>query len=130
MTQLDQEVRLRGALLKLNARAIGLTLGLVFGLGIFIATNWLVLAGGHIDERGQQVIGPNLALLGQFFLGYRVSFMGSLIGFAYGFALGTLTGAAIGVVYNKLSSLRRFGALNVPQAPPRVEPQRLEDEGR
>jgi hypothetical protein len=106
MAQNDPEARLRSAVIQLNIRAIGLTLGLVFGLGIFFATNWLVLAGGHVDEQGQQIIGPNLALLSQFFLGYRVSFLGSLIGFAYGFALGTLTGSAIGFIYNKMSSLR------------------------
>ena len=105
---------------------------MVFGLGIFIGTNWLVLAGGHIDEPGQQVVGPNLALLSQFLLGYRVSFMGSLIGFAYGFAFGTLTGSAIGFVYNKLSNFRNPGAPNVGQdeAPACAEPQRPEDEGR
>jgi len=109
MTRFDEEEeRLRRAVLRLNLRAIGLALGLIFGLGIFVATNWLILAGGHIDETGQQVVGPNLALLGQFFLGYRVSFVGSLIGFAYGFALGTLTGSAIGFLYNKLSSLRKL----------------------
>ncbi len=83
-------------------------------------------------ETGQQVVGPNLALLSQFLLGYRVSFMGSLIGFAYGFAFGTLTGSAIGFVYNKLSNFRNRGAPNVAQgeAPACAEPQRPEDEGR
>ena len=81
-------------------------LGLVFGLTIFVMTNWLVLAGGHINQEGEQVIGPNLALLGQFFIGYRVSFVGSLIGFVYGFALGTITGSIIGRLYNWLSSFR------------------------
>lgn len=101
----EQEL-LTYALLRLNAKALGLALGVIFGLAIFIATNWLLLEGGHLDAQGNRVVGPNLALLGNFFLGYSVSFVGSLIGFSYGFALGTITGAAIGVIYNKLSSLR------------------------
>ena len=101
-----EEALLARALLRLNAKALGLALGVLLGLGIFIATNWLLLQGGHLDAQGNRVVGPNLALLGNFFLGYRVSFTGSLIGFAYGFALGTITGAAIGVIYNKLSSFR------------------------
>jgi hypothetical protein len=60
-------------LLRLNAAVHGLVTGLVAGLGLFIATNWLVLKGG-------EVVGPHLALLGQFFVGYRVTFVGSLIG--------------------------------------------------
>ena len=48
-----------------------------------------------------------VALLGLVFLGYRVTFVGSVIGFAYGFAFGTLTGSVIGWAYNKLAILRR-----------------------
>ncbi len=78
--------------MRLESKVLALVLGLVTGLAIFVMTNWLVLAGGHVGEHGEQIVGPNLALLGQFFIGYRVSFVGSLIGFAYGFALGTITG--------------------------------------
>ncbi len=107
--QADQAdaIRLSKAILRLDSKILGLVLGLVFGLGIFLMTNWLILAGGHVDAQGNQVIGPNLALLGQFFIGYRVSFFGSLIGFLYGFALGTITGSAIGRLYNWFSSFRR-----------------------
>ncbi len=100
------EILLSRAVMRLEAKMLALVLGLIFGLTIFVMTNWLVLAGGHINREGEQVIGPNLALLGQFFIGYRVSFVGSLIGFAYGFALGTITGSIIGRLYNWLSSLR------------------------
>ena len=85
---------------RLNAKAVGLALGLVCGLIIFIATNWLVLKGGN-------PVGPNLQLLSQYFIGYRVSFLGSLIGFAYGFALGTLCGALMGWIYNRVADLRK-----------------------
>jgi ABC-type nitrate/sulfonate/bicarbonate transport system permease component len=55
---------------------------------------------------GKYVVGPHLQLLGQFFIGYKVSFLGSIVGFFYGFALGTLCGAAIGWIYNKIVDFR------------------------
>jgi hypothetical protein len=81
--------------LRLNARAWGLALGLLFGLGLFIATNILVLKGGS-------VVGPHLALLGAYLPGYRVTFAGSLIGFGYGMVIGYCAGRLLGTVYNQL----------------------------
>ena len=109
------ERRLGNAVLILNAKVLGLVLGLVFGSVIFIMTNWLILKGGHITQEDQYVVGPHLRLLGQFFLGYRVSFVGSLVGFAYGFALGTLTGSLIGWIYNRLTARRNRLKLHRPQ---------------
>ncbi len=101
-----KENLLFNAVLRLNSQAIGLGLGLLLGLGIFIATNWLVLKGGYVNSAGEYIVGPRLQLLSQFFIGYRVSFLGSLIGFAYGFAVGTIGGSLIGWIYNKVVDLR------------------------
>lgn len=79
--------------LRLNAVVQGVVTGLVAGLGVFIATNWLVLKGGA-------VVGPHLGLLGQFFIGYRVTFIGSLIGFGYAFAGGYVAGYLVARTYN------------------------------
>ena len=98
-TNTTNEERLFSGVLWLNAKILGLSLGLLFGLGIFIATNWLVLKGGN-------VVGPHLQLLSQYFIGYRVSFFGSLIGFVYGFAVGTLSGSLIGWIYNRITKFR------------------------
>ena len=98
-SQRTEEEKLFKGILWLNAKVLGLVLGLLFGLAIFIATNWLVMKGG-------MPVGPHLQLLSQYFIGYRVSFLGSLIGFAYGFAVGTLSGALIGWIYNKIAALR------------------------
>lgn len=95
----DDEKLFSGIVL-LNARILGLVLGLVLGLAVFIVTNWLILKGGHITPSGDYVVGPHLQLLSQFFIGYKVSFLGSIIGFAYGFAVGTFCGALIGWIYN------------------------------
>lgn len=87
----------------LNAKGVGLALGLICGLGIFGATNFLIIKGGD-------PMGPHLSLLSQYFLGYRVTFLGSLIGFAYGLALGTISGALISWIYNKIAGFRNKAA--------------------
>ncbi|MBN2060678.1 MAG: hypothetical protein JW882_09720 [Deltaproteobacteria bacterium] len=97
--KLTDQDRLLKRTLWLNAKAFGLGLGLLCGLLLFIATNWLVIKGGHR-------VGPHLQLLSQYFIGYRVSFLGSFIGFIYGFAVGTLSGAFIGWIYNKIVFFR------------------------
>lgn len=105
--QINDEEKLFSGILRLNARVFGLVLGIVLGLLVFVATNWLLLKGGHRTPDGRYVVGPHLQLLSQFFIGYRVSFWGSIIGFFYGFALGTLSGSAIGWIYNKIVDWRR-----------------------
>jgi hypothetical protein len=83
-------------LMRINARAWGIAFGLLFGLGLFLATNLLVLRGG-------EVVGPHLGLLGVYLPGYRVSFVGSLIGFIYLFVIGYGFGRLVGSVYNAVA---------------------------
>jgi tetrahydromethanopterin S-methyltransferase subunit G len=86
-------------LMRLNAIVYGLVFGIIFGLVIFIATIWLVIKGGP-------VVGPNLALLNQFFIGYQVTWFGSIIGFVYGFITGFLIGFIIATIYNKIADIK------------------------
>ncbi len=86
-------------LLRLNAVFTGLATGALCGLAIFLATNWLVLKGGP-------VVGPHLALLGQFFIGYRVTFAGSLVGLVYGFCCGFAAGFAVAWIHNHVVTYR------------------------
>jgi hypothetical protein len=88
----DSEVMLdtvRGAFAeafaKLDRVALGFATGAMSGLLLFLATLLLVFKGG-------EVVGPNLQLLGNFFPGYSVTPLGSLLGLAYGFLAGFLTG--------------------------------------
>jgi hypothetical protein len=87
------DVRIR--ILRLDAVPQAISTGVLLGVGIFLATNWLVLKGGS-------VVGPNLALLAQFCPGYRVTFVGSLIGFAYGLLSGAVAGFTVSRFYNYL----------------------------
>ena len=81
------------SLAKVDSLALGMALGTVFAVGIFLVTNLLILKGG-------EKIGPNLALLGQFFPGYNVTFGGSLLGLLYGFVSGFALGWLIAVIRN------------------------------
>lgn len=94
MASVDDE--LRRTLLRLNSKAWGIAVGLAFGVGLFLATNVLVLAGG-------EQVGRHLSLLAAYFPGYRVTFAGSLIGFVYAFVVGYATGRLISSVYNSLA---------------------------
>lgn len=87
---------------RLNAVIAGLVTGLLAGFALFLATNWLVLKGGR-------VVGPHLALLNQFFPGYRVTFVGSFIGGAWAFAVGFVAAFAVVRIYNVMVSLRAPG---------------------
>ncbi|MGK2962298.1 MAG: hypothetical protein ACSLFK_09165 [Gemmatimonadaceae bacterium] len=82
-------------LLKLNARAWGIAIGLLLGLGLFLATVVLLLKGGS-------TVGPHLALIGAYLPGYRVTLGGAFIGFVYLFVIGYAIGRLIGGVYNAL----------------------------
>jgi hypothetical protein len=52
-------------------------------------------------------------LLGQFFIGYRVTFVGSLIGFGYGFATGFIAGYLVATLYNWFGARRETKRENV-----------------
>ncbi len=90
---------LERAVLRFNGNLLGIVLGILGAAGIFVATNWLVIKGGD-------PVGPHLSLLGQYFIGYRVSFAGSLIGMLYAFAIGYGSGRLLGAVYNLVADVR------------------------
>ena len=91
---------LTGNIIRLNDTILAVVLGLMTGLLVFLATNWLVIKGGS-------PVGPHLALLSEFFPGYSVSFLGSLVGLAYGAALGAAAGWSMAWVYNRLAFRKR-----------------------
>ena len=62
------------AVLRLNTKMLGLVLGLLFGFAIFYCNQLANIKGGHTTSSGEYVVGPHLALLSQFIIGYRVSF--------------------------------------------------------
>lgn len=93
MTSENENTIIQTRLLYLNAVVQGVSTGLFFGVGLFIVTIWLVLKGG-------ETVGPHLALLGQYFIGYSVTWGGSFIGLVYGFVLGYCLGYTYARIYN------------------------------
>lgn len=91
----EDKDELRKAILRLNARAWGITVGLLMGSGLFVGTNFLIIKGGAN-------VGQHLGLLSIYFPGYRVTFVGSLLGFMYLFVIGYGIGRTIGALYNRL----------------------------
>lgn len=87
------------ATVRLNAQAWGISFGLVTGLGLLLATLFLVLKGG--DNVGQ-----HLALLAIYLPGYRVTVGGAFLGFIYMFVIGYALGRTIGFVYNRVAAPR------------------------
>src|SRR5215472_17012693 len=77
----------------LHKSAMGVACGVVLGGLVFLATGVLLLKGG-------EVVGPNLGLLSEFFLGYTVSWRGAIIGLLWGFAAGFLLGWGFALLRN------------------------------
>ena len=93
------EQLLERAVLRLNANILGIVMGIIAGLAIFIATNFLILKGG-------EVVGPHLALLRAFFPFYSVTFLGSIVGFGWGLLSGYVAGFIIASIYNLVVRLK------------------------
>jgi hypothetical protein len=91
-----EEEQIEHAVILLNEKLLGIVLGILFGAGLFLVTNFLVLKGGRH-------VGAHLGLLANFFPGYRVTFFGSIIGFFYMFIVGLIVGVVLGAVYNKIA---------------------------
>lgn len=98
-TDVTEQILERTVLL-LNANILGIVLGILAGLIIFGATNFLILKGG-------EVIGPHLSLLRNFFPFYSVTFLGSIVGFGYGLLSGYVAGFIIASIYNLVVKLKR-----------------------
>lgn len=93
--QQDEIQQIRKRLVRFSEQGWGLAFGAVSGLGLFVATVWLVVRGGAN-------VGEHLGLLGVYLPGYSVSYLGSMIGFVYAFVIGYGAGRTIATVYNRV----------------------------
>jgi len=78
--------------MKLRARALGLAIGIIWGVTIFLATIGSILVGK----------GETMSHLTVLLNGYRVTFGGAIVGLIWGVAGGFLFGAAVAWLYNML----------------------------
>ena len=93
-----------------DARALGMALGSVVGGVLFFGTIMLLLRGG-------ENVGLHLSLLGNYFLGFEVSWAGAFIGLIEGAVGGFLFGYILGKLINftielhKSALMRRIEAM-------------------
>ena len=80
--------------MKLGKLALGLAIGIIFGLTILITTLWIVIAKGE---------GTHIILLSRFYPGYSVTVGGAFIGLVWGFIDGFIAGWLIALLYNLFS---------------------------
>lgn len=80
--------------MRMDKKALGLTLGCLTGGAVFVATLWSTY----------RCCGEHLELLAQFYIGYTVTLRGAFIGLAYGFVDGFIGGWLIAWLYNRFAS--------------------------
>lgn len=78
----------------LSTKALGLSLGIVTGLAVLLATWWLVIIGSA---------GATVAKFHKFFPGYTVSWGGGIIGGIWGFVYGFIAGFLLAWIYNAVN---------------------------
>ena len=81
--------------MKLDMKACALTSGLVWGLGLFVLTWWIIAFDGPTGEP---------TFIGRVYRGYSISQIESLAGLVWGFFDGLIGGAIFAWLYNRLSS--------------------------
>ena len=77
--------------MKLNVKAFALAFGLIWGLGLFVLTWWIIMFEGASGE---------VPFLGWLYRGYAISPEGSVIGLVWGLVDGTIGGAIFAWLYN------------------------------
>jgi len=80
--------------MKLNIKAFALTCGILWALGLFSLTWWLIAFGGSTGEH---------TFISKVYLGYTVSPIGSVIGLVYAFFDALIFGAIFAWLYNKMT---------------------------
>ena len=81
--------------MKINVKAFALTCGLVWGLGLFLLTWWIIAFEGVTQD---------VTFLGRVYRGYNISPIGSLIGLIWAFLDGAIGGAIFAWLYNVIST--------------------------
>ena len=81
--------------MKLNVKAFALAFGLVWGLGLFILTWWIIAFEGVTNE---------ITVIGRLYRGYNISPLGSVIGLIWALVDGSIGGAIFAWLYNLIAA--------------------------
>ena len=76
--------------MNLRKRALGLSLGVVWGFAVFLGTIWAILQGR----------GTTVGLLMHYYPGFTVSYLGAVVGLVWGFIYGFAGGVLIAWFYD------------------------------
>ena len=79
--------------MRLNVKAFAVTCGLMWGVGLFLITWWIIMFDGATGE---------LTIIGQIYRGYSICPSGSVWGLVWGLADGAVGGAIFAWLYNLL----------------------------
>jgi hypothetical protein len=94
-----REHEIRQAIARIRTNALAVVCALIGGVGLFAMTVWLLIKGGpHV--------GKNLQLLSNYYIGYTVTWEGSVVGLFYGAMSGGAIGWAVGTIYNGIVNMR------------------------
>jgi hypothetical protein len=94
--QLDRQ-RLVRAFARLDPTALGMSVGVVVAVAVFLLKA-IVLLRGPVESGAET--GPHLGLLAYYFPGYRVSWGGALVGLSWGALDGFVAGALLAWAVN------------------------------
>jgi len=83
--------------MRLNMKAFSLTCALFVGVGLFLATWWIILFNGSSGEA---------TFIGNVYRGYNISPIGSVIGLVWGFLDGLIGGFIFSWLYNRFLGRR------------------------
>ncbi len=79
--------------MKLHTMAFAVTAGILWALGMFLFTWWMILLGDG-------AVGEEVPILSDMYLMYRISPVGSIIGLLWGFLDGAICGLIFAWMYN------------------------------
>ncbi len=97
----NKTTAVRHKIARIQTGVMAFVMAVICGLSIFIATAWLLIKGGSN-------VGQHLQLLGQYFPGYKVTWIGSFVGMFYGAIVGGVVCWLIGFIYNRIVDMKKY----------------------
>jgi hypothetical protein len=84
-------------MMRLDIKAFAMTCGVLWGLGLFFLTWWIIALDGATGD---------ITFIGRVYRGYCISPFGSIIGLIWAFVDGLIGGAIFAWVYNFIVARR------------------------
>jgi len=81
--------------MRLNVKAFALACGLIWGLGLFCLTWWIIAFDGATGE---------VTFIGRIYRGYAITPVGSIVGLVWALVDGLIGGAIFAWLYNAIAT--------------------------